>query len=217
MKALSLILLLSVVSHKALAETDAKVAEPKVTEPKVTHTKAVDTKVTDAKATDTKIYVVSAQGTLLETEAGKKASQEVEALHKKSQEELMKEQQNLAKEAETLKVTATTMSKESYNKKALELQSKEEDLKNKAKRVSGEVQLFAQSKMEELGKYFEQAVQDVAEQKGADFIFDETGRLVYANPKYNITKDVTVAMNNNQKAMQVASAKKDAAPVKKAA
>lgn len=164
----------------------------------------------NAEAVGLDIKVVSAQDLMMTADSAKEASAKIEKQRQDYSVDLQKRAEDLQKREKDLQTKSSTMSQESIRKESMEIANLKQDLENDQKKLMQQLQADAQVEMEKLSKEFDKAVQKVAKDTKADLILEkETGRIVFANEKLNITDSVKVAMNDAHKTTQVASAKKD--------
>jgi Skp family chaperone for outer membrane proteins len=208
-KTLSLVLLLSTV---ALVTVVSQADAPKPATPATT--KAAEVKHSDLNKPieSLKVGVVSATEIMIDTDLGKDASKKVDTKRQEYMKIAQVNAQDIDKKEKELVAKAPTMSAESQRKQSMEVANLKQDFDLNQKKWTAELQEIAQGEMEKLGKDFDQAVQQIAQESNIDMMFEkESGRIVYANPKFDMTKHVKVSMNNNYKATQTAAAKKDKA------
>lgn len=182
-------------------------------------TPAKDARVVAPKASETakeplKVGVVSATQIMMETDNGMEASKVIEDKRNGYMKQAQSRATDIEKKAKEfeVKVSSGTMSADSQRTESTKLANLKQELELDQKKWMQDLQLDAQREMENLGKHFDTAVQQVAKSTHADLVFEkESGRIVFAADHLNITDSVKVAMNTEHKATKLASAKKDQA------
>lgn len=167
---------------------------------------------TALKTSGLNVGVVSATEIMMDTNIGKDASKAIDDKRQTYMKQIQADAQDIEKKEKDLMAKASTMSADSQRKQSLEIENAKKALELKNQNLMKDLQADAQTAMENLGKNFDKAVTQVAQATKADLIFEkESGRIVFAADHLNITNSVKTAMNNDYKATQVASAKKDKA------
>lgn len=138
-----------------------------------------------------KMAIIDVQAITLQSQAGKKAIEELKSLEavlmkkiEAKRAEVKKLADNINKQQASLSLTALQDKKAELNKKSVELERLEKDLQT-------EFQTEQAKKLDGILKEVEPVINDYAKEKGYDIVFvAQPGIMAYANPAIDITKDI---------------------------
>ena len=145
-------------------------------------------------ADNNKIGVVSTQDVVMNSDAGKRANQNLESKFKAKQQEITREGDAIKQAADDLNKKAGVMSADAKQKEQAALQARYEKLISAQNTAS---QSFAQEKnniVEPLMKILDQVISDYAKKNGYAVII-ERGATLFAAPGTDVTADITRAFD----------------------
>jgi outer membrane protein len=145
---------------------------------------------------EVKIGVVNAQEILQKTKKGIEIQTRLEKLQQGKQQKL----QSLQDEVKKLEkdVLSPALNDETREKKSLELQTKQKDLKRYIEDARNEIQRESQKELVELEKSVMPLIDQIGKSKGFTIVFDITRPgIVYFDPAIDITADVIKAFDAN--------------------
>lgn len=153
---------------------------------------ALDTLSKDAGL---KVGMVSSFDCMGKCKLGDKARKEMA----EEQEVLVKGYQAKQKElddaVEQFKSKAAMLSEEARQSEEKRVMKMKRDLEELGQEAQQKLQMVMQRKTESLAKEFEESVVAYGEKEKFDFIFDQSGRVVYAAPSKNITSEIVVLLD----------------------
>lgn len=196
-----------VVAWCVFVATPQLFADVKVDAKPVQPTKNVADALTNlSKESGLKVGMVSSFDCMGKCKLGDKARKEMA----EEQEVLVKgyqaKQKELEDAVEQFKSKASMMSEDSRQAEEKRVMKMKRDLEELAQEAQQKLQMVMQRKTEALAKEFEESVIAYGEKEGFDFIFDQSGRVVYAAPSKNITNEIVVLLD--KKAEPAADKKK---------
>ncbi|GAB4387312.1 MAG: OmpH family outer membrane protein [Thermodesulfovibrionales bacterium] len=160
-------------------------------------------------AGEAKIGVVDLQKIVNESEKGKRATGEIEALVQKRQAEIDEKEAEFEKLKKELEQKAVALSEEALKKRKDELQEKEQSLKRLVAESTAELQKLQRQRQAELQKELQEVITRLGKEKGLSVILPDEILLYYDEKALDITEAVIKKFDEGAKAQ------KEAAPEKK--
>ena len=143
---------------------------------------------------EAKIGVVNAQDLLQKTKKGIEIQTRLEKLQQVKQQKLQSMQDEVKKLEKD--VLSPALNDETREKKSIELQNKQKDLKRYIEDARNEIQRESQKELAELEKSVLPLIDQIGKSKGFTIIFDVTRPgIVYFDPSIDITDDVIKAFD----------------------
>ncbi|RTL06835.1 OmpH family outer membrane protein [Candidatus Dependentiae bacterium] len=143
-----------------------------------------------------KVKVVNGYEVAAESTQGKKIKQDFLQKKENIEKELQKKQAELATAHKEYTAKAPTLSEKARRDEEKKLAKLERDLKEQTQYAKEELESLMYLKTEELGKTFEQIVQQYGKEQDLDFVIDRSsGRPVYVAERLECTDDIIVLMN----------------------
>lgn len=143
---------------------------------------------------EVKIGVVNAQDILQKTKKGAEIQARLEKLQQGKQQKLQTLQEEIKKLEKD--VLSPALNDETREKKSVELQNKQKDLKRYIEDARNEIQRESQKELVELEKSVMPLIDQIGKSKGFTIVFDITRPgIVYFDPAIDITEEVIKAFD----------------------
>lgn len=152
-----------------------------------------------------KLGYVDIQRALAETDEGKAAKAQLQAMLQNKQKEIDSEQEALRKEKDLLEKQASAMSEDTRTQKAQAFQAKVMQLAQKFEKEKQAMQLQQQQALNGILEKMEKVVKDIATRENITMVFDKSSGLVYAPASLDLTNELIRSYNAKYKAHAKAS------------
>lgn len=137
-----------------------------------------------------KLGFVDIQRALAETDEGRAAKQQLQAMLENKQKEIDQEQESLRKEKDLLDKQASAMSEQTREQKGQEFQAKVMQLAQKFEKEKQAMQLQQQQALNGILEKMEGVIKDIAQRENITMVFDKSSGLVYAPPSLDLTNEL---------------------------
>lgn len=152
----------------------------------------------NALASETKIGVINMQKVLADSDAGKKAQQELEKRMKELQATFKKDENALLALQKEIEKKSSAWSDQMKQEKSIEFQKKRRDLGSKQEDANLELKQLREKHLAPILKKLEQVVSDEAK-KGNYTIVLPNNAVLYKAKEVDLTSQVTQALNKAMK------------------
>ncbi len=185
----------------AATATGATAVQPAKVEKK---TVSSDTTLVNKDAQVVKVGCVNTFDAMQMSETGKAEAQRIDKVRKDLTDAIQKKEQLLTAKMNDFKEQQSTFTTAAREKKESEIIEMRRDLENTIQGSEEQLKLAMQRATEKLSKEIEQAVTQIAQNQGFDFVTDiYTGRPIFASDKMLLTADLIDVMNVNHASSKI--------------
>ncbi len=160
----------------------------------------------------TGLCVFSEQEALLTSTVGKAVVARLQQIGQQANAELQTEQTTLQNDAKTLDGQRTTLDQSTLERRAADLQVRQNALQRKADQRQRELQLTEQQAFGRVANELEPIMRDAYQRKGCALLVNRQALVLPANPAMDITSQVVTALNAKITTLQFDRARLDATP-----
>ena len=158
------------------------------------------------------LCVFSEQEALLTSTVGKAVVARLQQIGQQANAELQTEQTTLQNDAKALEGQRTTLDQSTLERRAADLQVRQNALQRKADQRQRELQLTEQQAFGRVANEMEPIMRDAYQRKGCALLVNRQVLVLPANPAMDITSQVVTALNAKITTLQFDRARLDAAP-----
>ncbi|MDR2459931.1 MAG: OmpH family outer membrane protein [Deltaproteobacteria bacterium] len=145
------------------------------------------------------VGVVDIRKAIGDSKQGKAASDKLESKYNALKKNLDQKQAALEKKDQDLRNQASTLSQEAFERRQQELMGEISAFREEAQRATEEMQRAFEEAMAPLGDKAQEITASIAKSRGFSMVIDAAGGAVlFVDPAYNITAEVTQQMDKSR-------------------